>query len=493
MGFKRYYATKDNTITNAFEANLLTRGTGSNMGASDILETFVIHGQTSASINATNAEQSRILIQFPIDELVTDISNGVVPSSSLSYRLNMFNAPHVGTTPVSATLLVEMLSQTWNEGRGLDMDTYSDLGASNWGEYIANTAWNDPGGDVHAGTLNSSSFYFKLGPENMDIDVAFAVDQWRSGAKNNYGFRIRNTNAAISGTEGTLYTKKFFGRTSDYYFKRPYLEVQWDSGRKDNRGNFLVSSSLVPAADNINTLFLYNRVRGQLANIPGLGQGTYANTLGVSVYDTISPTAVPINIIDAYTGASAPSVTGAVLVENGTDHISGTYTGSFALNTTSSVLYDVWFTGSTQFYTGSFNPESHSGLSLVYDNVYISSITNLQSSYLRGQVPTLRVFARKKDWSPTIYTVATEDIKPEIIDDAYWRLFRTIDNMEIIPYGTGSSQYTKMSYDVSGNYFELDTSCLEKGYSYGIQFAYFLEGAYKEQPEIFKFRVEEEN
>ena len=70
MGIKKYYATKDNTITNAFKANLTTRGTGSNMGASDILEAFVIHGQTNDTItatpsagNATAAEQSRIIIQ----------------------------------------------------------------------------------------------------------------------------------------------------------------------------------------------------------------------------------------------------------------------------------------------------------------------------------------------------------------------------------------------------------------------------------------------
>ena len=44
---RRYFATKDNTITNAFEENLTTRGTGSNMGASDILETFSIHAQAS--------------------------------------------------------------------------------------------------------------------------------------------------------------------------------------------------------------------------------------------------------------------------------------------------------------------------------------------------------------------------------------------------------------------------------------------------------------
>ena len=40
MAVKRYFASKDSTITNAFMDDLTTRATGSNMGASDILEVF---------------------------------------------------------------------------------------------------------------------------------------------------------------------------------------------------------------------------------------------------------------------------------------------------------------------------------------------------------------------------------------------------------------------------------------------------------------------
>ena len=51
MSILRYTASLDNTITNAFEENLTTRGTGSNMGASDVLETFSIYAHaTSASV-----------------------------------------------------------------------------------------------------------------------------------------------------------------------------------------------------------------------------------------------------------------------------------------------------------------------------------------------------------------------------------------------------------------------------------------------------------
>jgi uncharacterized protein YecA (UPF0149 family) len=62
MSIKRYFAEKDNTITNAFEPNLITRGTGSNMGLADSLEVFSIYAQA----NSSSAEAARTLIQFPI-------------------------------------------------------------------------------------------------------------------------------------------------------------------------------------------------------------------------------------------------------------------------------------------------------------------------------------------------------------------------------------------------------------------------------------------
>ena len=40
MAIKRYFADADNTITNAYKADLTTRGTGANMGAADVLEIF---------------------------------------------------------------------------------------------------------------------------------------------------------------------------------------------------------------------------------------------------------------------------------------------------------------------------------------------------------------------------------------------------------------------------------------------------------------------
>jgi hypothetical protein len=320
------------------------------------------------------------------------------------------------------------------------------------------------------------------------------VDLWRSLDKDNYGFIIKHTDDVISGNLGTFYTKKFFSRTSEFVLKRPVIEAQWDSSRADERGTFIVSSSLASAANNINTLFLYNSVRGQLQDIPYLS----GELITVSLYedDAGSPSGSHLIIKDS-DNDSVIAVTGGILIEDGIQR-TGIYTASLATTSSLETLHDVWFTSEdggvtqTQFYTGSISPGTLQGSSLIYNDEYITSIVNLKDQYFVGEKPTLRIFPRQKNWKPNIYTVATSEVVPDIIESAYYRLFRVEDNLEILPYSTGSNQYTKMSYDVSGNYFSLDTSYLPSGYAYGLQFLYYINGIYEEQQEIFKFRMTEE-
>ena len=108
------------------------------------------------------------------------------------------------------------------------------------------------------------------------------------------------------------------------------------------------------------------------------------------------------------------------------------------------------------------------------------------------QNPKLRVYSRQKDWSPTVYSVASKDISHEVVEESYYKVMRVVDAQEIIPYGTGSDKFTKLSYDVSGNYFDFDMDMLEAGYAYMFRFLYKVNGSYIEQPETFKFRVESE-
>jgi hypothetical protein len=466
MAIKRYTANADNTITNAFEANLQTRGTGSNMGQSDILETFSIYGQASTS----SVEQSRILINFPVSEIYNDREAGVIPASgSVSFYLRVHNAPHGQTLPKDYDLTILPISRSWQEGYGLDMEGYTDAGTSNWISSSQIQAWTTPGGDYVATPAYDQRI--NNGTEDIEVDISEMVEQWLEGTLDGNGLGIQLSSSYVA-LERSFYTKKFFARGSEYVYLRPKIEARWDSTIKDRRNSFYASSSLVPASDNLNTLYIYNKVRGQLQNIPAVGTGELSMSL--------------------YYGESTGPV-GAVLATATAGWVStGIYSSSIAIDTTSSYLYDVWHDGAgTEYVTGSqISVRSFTTDTGVDTGEYVSNITNMKDKYTTSEKPRMRMFIRDKDWNPTIYTVATTNIETKVIEDAYFKVFRVADDFEVIPYGTGSLNYTRMSYDKDGNYFDIDMSLFEKGYSYGIKVAYKSNDIYNEQPELFKFRVE---
>ena len=49
-----------------------------------------------------------------------------------------------------------------------------------------------------------------------------------------------------------------------------------------------------------------------------------------------------------------------------------------------------------------------------------------------------------------------------------------------------------LSYDIGGNYFNLDMQLLQPGYGYGIKFSFYDDviDSWQEQGQSFKFRVE---
>ena len=144
----------------------------------------------------------------------------------------------------------------------------------------------------------------------------------------------------------------------------------------------------------------------------------------------------------------------------------------------------------TVYHTGSFKIKPIEASNYNPNSSYVTTIPNLKPIYSKQEDSRFRLFVREKDWSPTIYTKATKGIEGTTIRDAYYRIFRKTDDYEIIPYGTSSDNYTRLSYDTSGSYFDLDMNLLEAGYAYGMTFVYSSSYGYVEQPEVFKFRVE---
>ena len=94
-----------------------------------------------------------------------------------------------------------------------------------------------------------------------------------------------------------------------------------------------------------------------------------------------------------------------------------------------------------------------------------------------------------------MYNTTVQSPIPSLtVHSASYQIKRSIDDEVVISYGTGSLYHTGLSYDLSGNYFKLDTGVLEKGYQYEIYYSFYNEDSstYVEQPYKFKFRVAEE-
>jgi hypothetical protein len=501
MPIHRFTASLDNTITNAFKLGLQTRATGSNQGLADSLQVFSIYGQASGSgATSRTVEKSRILVQFPVDQISAARTAGTIPASgSVNFYLRMFNARHPFTVPREYTLVVNPVSRSWQEGTGLDADSYIDTGYCNWiaaaSASSGVTNWTTEGGDYitgsAAGSANNTVYTYKQtlekGTENLELEVSNAVEDWIKGDIENYGFGVLLTASQEDGSlQRSFYNKKFYARGSEYFYKRPIIEARWEDTKKDDRGDFYLSSALAPASDNLNNLYLYNYIKGTARNIPAVA----TNDILVSIYSgTTGPKGNKIALPaggDVLTTGHA-NITGA--------HAStGIYSCSFALTTSiasTEYLFDVWHSGGIEYFTGSgFVPKSLTQYSNNTAEAYVLSITNLKPSYTNNEKARFRIFTRTQTWNPTIYTKATTAIEPVILRNAYYKITRQLDGVEAISYGTGSVKYTKLSYDASGSYFDLDMINLESDYAYNINILSIEDGVTYEHPETFKFRVE---
>jgi len=764
MGIKRWVANKDATITNAFKSNLVATATGSNMGASDIVEVFSIRGQATTS----SIEQARALLQFPVTQISSSRKDGDIPvSGSVNFYLKMYNAEHSETLPKDFDLAVVALSQSWDEGYGLDMDGYGDKGVGNGGTgctwvarqtgsmsagsftfdgsddyitvsdaadlsfvdsdgndeafsisawvyiddtddeqpiiskwtdakreyallvdssgaltlrlfdesadadvlgktdnstiaedtwyhvvatysgkggstagagiklYVDNVSktvnltytntyvdmedlsqaltlgtrkdvsagsstfldgklddvslwdkeldrgeiediyndgcptnlkfhsaylesnsnliawwrfetdvslittadndtadtsdgirdnvgsyhgtpkatagselttanpgtctgsiryWMTAGGTIDDRTLTSYSASFVDGTEDLEVNITSLVEEWlinttaSTKGRPDYGVLLYLSGTFEDGQRRrSYYTKKFFGRESEFELKRPTIEARWDSSKRDDIGNFFLSSSMVNASDNLNTIYLYNSVKGGLKNIPGLNKGP----IFVTLYDKINGTPIALPLGGGIATAKDINVTGA-WVE------SGIYSASFAYTSSDvSSFYPVWHSGSAKH----SQPQYHTGSRIyikTFDSVdynprptYVTNVTNLKSTYAPIENTRFRVYIREKEWSPTIYTKAVATAEASFIEEAHYKIIRLSDDFVVVPYDTGSAvSGTLMSYDSKGNYFDLDMDMFQKDYAYGIKLLLKVGGKYVEQEEVHKFRVE---
>ena len=156
--------------------------------------------------------------------------------------------------------------------------------------------------------------------------------------------------------------KDFLDEEVNFSLSSQFLSARWNSAKLDNRGSFYASSSMAPATDNLNTLYMYNFLRGRLTNVPDLNDD---EEMFVGLYEETTAS------VRTYFTASRDST--------------GIYSASVYLNTTASYVYDIWSTGSyttpsaTQFFTGTVAVKTFAASENNPDPTYVTSLTNLKT------------------------------------------------------------------------------------------------------------------
>lgn len=490
MSIKKFPITKDTTITNAFKESLSTRGDNANMGLSDSLETFFIYGQTlDPEANAEdNKEEARIILYPELQNIWDYYTN--FPQNT-SFVLRLFNAPHPFTLPRNFSLSLYSNSGDWAEGQGLDMESYSDIGVPNWNNRTISSQWATPGAvDKTDAASIVATQTFDTGEEDFSVDITSWVETNWNGDPDLF-FIIAFPESLTDDLQTTsYYTKKFFSRSSEFFFKRPVIEVRENSHIKDSRGRFFSKSKA--SSDNDQKVMIYNKVAGNLKNFTLPAQ----EEVYVRLYSDEDRTTL------ATLGDGSEFVLASNLSE-------GIYSVEISIDEDASYVYDRWYVAPAGdsdpslwevVSEGIIKLEKRMSASSLESSEYVVNIKNIKSSYLSSEAPIFRVHTRLKDWSPTIYKVASKDVESIPIDKMYYKIVRTIDDEVVVDYGIGTSngneEHTLTSCDSSGNYFSFDMSVLEPGYMYGIKLAIqrgvpgSLDYELSEQPEIFKFRVD---
>lgn len=413
---------KDTTIT-----NLQIRGrsfSGSNSGQSEILELYALTESRS------RVGYSRALIQFDLSELSQSIAEGTIPSSSVQYNLRLKNANHAQTVPYSYDIKVFPLSQSFDEGRGLAMEDedLKDQGFANWAQATRTQNWGVPGGSYISEPNLTASQHFDFGTEDLNVDISNIVQSWIDGTIENHGLILKYEDSQETGSSD-LYVKKFFSRHALAAERPPKIECLWEKVLQDDRSELAYNAT--------GSLFYYRFAGGS------------PNHISSPIY---------VDILNS-SSVAVQTLTSSV-VENGVYQISGVF---LTPDTETEIYRDVWFTDAEQLFTGTIAPVYATGSQFLEDCPISIGLPDMKSSYSEDERVCINVFAKMKDYRPAIATIANTAPDPLLLKEAFYQIENAENEEVIIPFSTGSVQFSKLSYDANGNYFDLWTKALPKG------------------------------
>ena len=231
--------------------------------------------------------------------------------------------------------------------------------------------------------------------------------------------------------------------------------------RKDNRGTFLFGVQ--------SSLYLYNKQRGQLTDIVGVGTGNDVITVDIAdlsgTIQTFSASHTGV------TGIYSASITLA----------SGSYSGS--------LFSDKWGLNGASYMTGTFVPHNDGAEQVNDQEEYIVKIMNKKHYYESADVVKFNLFVRTRGYNPAVVQTGSLVMSNTTIEKGYYRIDNATTGEQVIPLGTGSVETTRLSYDKDGNYFKFYMSTLATKEVYKVVFFFEVDGQLQRLDEGIRFKV----
>jgi len=472
--FRVLKADKDTYITNKYiDGKPAVSG---NVGIAGSLDFFKLYGVTivtSGSNKIPKTELSRTLIHFDLDPLQELFEEGKLDLSHNSFKcfISLKDVYGGQPTPSNFTIDVFPMSASWSEGIGKDVAYYSDEDKCNFLSASSDALWASEGcasecfstgsGDYITSSITIAntkvSQTFVKGTEDLLVDVTNIISATIKGDLPDQGFRL-SFSSAIEADTKTYFVKRFASRHAYDESKRPKIIVKFDDSILDDTSNLYLDSPVS------SSLFLYNYVHGQLANLlSGSTSVTGSNSILLELQSEV-------------TGAGQYSLyfTGSQH-KFGTNFSTGIYSASLTLplsneniktsfDLSGSVIFKPIWTSLDQtvvYITGS-NIVARAPERISYrlnPRRYRVNATGISSEYSEEEEVTMRVYIFDENDPQIIAKRLPVELPGLSLRKVHYAIRNVATNEYEIPFDT-SYNSTKISSDSKGMYFNFNTSAL---------------------------------
>lgn len=484
-------SSKDAYITDKIQGNF--RATDANTGRAGTLDIFKLYDESTLSGSEAPVELSRALVKFDLSAL-HKLTGSVLNINDPSFRcfLTLKNVNGTQAVPRNFSLIAYPLSQSFDEGDGRDVGSFSDLDVCNFltASYAGGTVypWFASGanamgflgssdidiigsGNLGAGTVQfGSSQLFEIGTEDFKVDVTQVISGVLSGLMPDHGFRVSFTTAEENDAR-TRFVKRFGSRHAKNPFLRPSLHVRFDDVLTDNHANFVF--------DLTGSLFLSNYHRGVPSNIvsgsalaPIAGQNSLKVTLSLQDF---SKTVFASQYTGSTTGAGLPGTYQASLALSSVDTsaLTGSVTLRDAINASGTITFDeAWGSvdGTVPYYSGTLTVRMPQRVA--YSSIPaapVLKVVNMNSSYRTCDDVKVRLFGLDTTAVQNRPAKSPRDLRSEIFDAIYYRVVDSDTGTVVIPF-TKEGNGTRCSVDSESMYFRFMMSNLPPGRVYYFEF-----------------------